>query len=107
MCFLNKRKDKNQGGNMQIEAVRTTNHEEIMRWIKDRHGVVGRIHEEETSGLGSLFVYFPNHGEQPENFEELTKNEFLKVFEDQKLVFIYQEILPEGGRSRFYAFARR
>ncbi|WMJ74220.1 hypothetical protein RCC89_13740 [Cytophagaceae bacterium ABcell3] len=91
---------------MQIEAVRTTNHAEIKRWVKDRHGVPARILETDTPGLGPLTIYFPEAQEKPDNLEVLTWDVFLEDFENHGYRFVYQEALPDGTMSYFYRIER-
>jgi hypothetical protein len=92
---------------MQIEAVRTIDHDEIMRWTKDRHGTIGRIAERETPGLGQITIYFPDRETKPDNFEEIPWDEFLEDFENKKYEFVYQEMRGTGDLSYFFKIQKK
>jgi hypothetical protein len=53
-----------------------------------------------TSG-GVLRIDF---GEKKANFEEITWDKFFKIFDENKLSFLYQEKTKEGETSRFNKF---
>ncbi|HEX9942213.1 MAG TPA: hypothetical protein VGG03_09375 [Thermoanaerobaculia bacterium] len=69
----------------------TTDHEEIRRWAEERGGrpaaVVGPMKHKIAGGLRIDFPGF----DSDEELEEITWAEFFDKFEEQNLVFMYQE----------------
>ncbi|HEY8400927.1 MAG TPA: hypothetical protein VIK89_06680 [Cytophagaceae bacterium] len=90
----------------KTEIKRTTNHNKIMDWAKNRNGKPVRLPKvnENEPGLGPIKIHFP---EDNEEFEEITWNEFLDDFEKKKLQMIYQEDTEEGKPSYFYLLEKR
>lgn len=80
------------------EATRTTNHEAIRRWAKERDGKPAVVR---TSGEGGILRI--DFGEPEESLEPIEWDEFFQIFDDNKLAFLHQE---EGG-SRFNKFVER
>lgn len=69
----------------------TTDHEKIRQWAEERGGrpasVVG-----ENEIAGGLRIDFPDY-DSGEVLEEITWTEFFDKFEEQNLVFMYEEEL--------------
>jgi len=69
----------------------TTDHEQIRRWAEERGGrpaaVVGPL---STKVAGGLRIDFPDY-DSGEVLEEISWTEFFDKFEEQNLVFMYQE----------------
>jgi hypothetical protein len=69
----------------------TTDHEKIRQWAEERGGrpaaVVG-----ESEIAGGLRIDFPDY-DSGEVLEEITWAEFFDKFEEQNLVFMYEEEL--------------
>lgn len=71
------------------QTTRTIDHQEIKEWIEARGGspaVVEGTHDEFGSGI--LRVDF---GDGEEDLEELSWEEFFRVFDINDLAFVYQE----------------
>jgi hypothetical protein len=89
---------------------RTTDHEQIRRWVEARNGKPVRVHG--TGGnddAGLLRIDFPEapDEEDDENLEEISWDEFFETFDQKRLAFLYQESTAAGARSRFNRFVRR
>ena len=80
----------------------TTDHEVIRKWAEERDGRPSVIR---TKGKGGLLRI--DFGEKEEEFEEIEWEEFFKIFDQNKLAFLYQEKTKEGEISRFSKFVER
>ena len=80
----------------------TTDHEVIRKWAEERDGRPSVIR---TKGKGGLLRI--DFGEKEEEFEEIEWEEFFKIFDQNKLAFLYQEKTKEGETSRFSKFVER
>ena len=89
------------------EAKQTTNHDEIRRWVQERGGKPARV-----KGTGSgddpgvLRVDFPGVGEE-DRLEEIPWDEWFDKFEQENLVFLYQDEVKSGDESRFFKLVNR
>lgn len=83
---------------------KTTDHEKIKEWAKERGGkpaiVRGTEGDEEGSGLLRL-----KFDEDEDDLEEIEWDEFFETFDDRGLTFLYQESI-KGHESRFFKFIR-
>ncbi|WP_434025662.1 hypothetical protein [[Pseudomonas] boreopolis] len=83
----------------------TTNHDEIRRWAEKRGGrpasVRGTADRGEHAGL--LRIMFRDD----EDLEEIEWDEFFEKFDEEGLVFLYQEKTADGGESRFFKLVER
>ncbi len=75
----------------------TTDHDTIRRWADERNGHPARVAA--TSGPGGLLRI--DFDEPEERLEEISWDEFFRIFEDNNLAFLYQEKLADGSISRF------
>lgn len=84
----------------------TTDHAKIKKWIeaRDGHPSVVRATEDNGKGGGLLRVEFRDPDDR---LEEVDWNEFFKVFDDNKLAFLYQDKTKDGATSRFNKFVDR
>lgn len=89
---------------------RTTDHEQIRRWVEARNGKPARVHGTGTNDETSLLrIDFPEeHDEEDdENLEEISWDEFFESFDQKRLAFLYQERTAGGEPSRFNRFVYR
>jgi hypothetical protein len=84
------------------EANTTTDHDEIRRWVEARDGRPSRV---KTSGSGGLLRI--DFREAEEAFEEISWDEFFKIFDDNDLAFLHQDKTAAGKESRFNKFVSR
>lgn len=81
----------------------TTNHEVIRRWAEERGAKPATVPGTEHGGRpGVLRLDFPGYG--GEGLEELSWEEFFRVFDERGLNFVYQEHTSDGEESNFFRF---
>ena len=83
------------------ESKTTTDHEEIRRWVEERGGQPARV-----KGTNLLRIDYPGYSGEG-TLEPIEWDEFFKVFDENNLVFLYQEKTKDGGESRFSKFVDR
>jgi hypothetical protein len=83
------------------ESKTTTDHEEIQRWVEERGGQPARV-----EGTNLLRIDYPGYSGEG-TLEPIEWDEFFKVFDKNKLVFLYQEKTKDGEKSRFSKFVDR
>jgi hypothetical protein len=90
------------------EAKKTTDHEEIRRWVEERGGRPAKVKGTEGSGddPGVLRIDFPGVGEE-DRLEEISWDEWFKKFDEENLAFLYQDEVKSGEESRFVKLVRR
>jgi hypothetical protein len=83
-------------------ATKTTDHDEIRKWVEQREGrpSVVRSSGDKRKG-GVLRIDF---GEKEDELEEIEWEEFFKIFDDSKLAFLHQDQAEGGKPSRFNKF---
>ncbi|APO78842.1 hypothetical protein AM571_PC01107 (plasmid) [Rhizobium etli 8C-3] len=80
----------------------TTNHDVIRKWVEARKGHPARVKDKKPGGI--LRIDF---GEPEEALEEISWDEFFRIFDQNKLAFLYQEKTESGQTSRFSKFVAR
>jgi len=80
----------------------TTNHKTIREWAEARDGRPCVIR---TKGQGGVLRI--DFGDKEEEFDEVSWEEFFKIFDENKLAFLYQDKTKEGETSRFNKFVER
>jgi hypothetical protein len=80
----------------------TTNHDEIRKWAEAREGSPAVIR---TQGKGGVLRI--DFGEKEEEFDEINWNEFFRIFDQNKLAFLFQDETKDGKTSRFNKFIER
>ncbi len=84
------------------EARTTTDHGEIRSWAEERGGRPSRVR-----GAGEGGILRIDFGEAEEVLEEIDWDEFFRIFDENRLAFLYQDELGSGGTSRFNKFVER
>lgn len=79
------------------KATTTTDHEQIRRWVEERNGRPARVRDSKGEG-GILRIDF---GTPEESLEPLEWDEFFRIFDENRLAFIYQDKTADGAVSRF------
>ncbi|MGG7518225.1 hypothetical protein ACQ3G6_10105 [Allorhizobium undicola] len=80
----------------------TTDHQQIRQWVEERGGHPSVVRSEGKGGI--LRIDF---GEGEEGLEQIGWEEFLSIFDDNKLAFLFQEKTADGQDSRFNKFIDR
>ena len=83
-------------------AKTTTDHKTIKKWAEARDGHPAIIRHGHEGGI--LRIDF---GEQEENLEPISWDEFFKIFDENQLDFLYQDKTDGGKESRFNKFVNR
>jgi hypothetical protein len=87
---------------------RTTDHEEIRRWVEEHGGKPARVRgtEDDGSGTGVLRIDFPG-GAGEEELEPISWQEWFETFDRNNLAALYQEQKASGEDSTFFKLVRR
>jgi len=85
-------------------ARRTIDHEEIRNWAEERGGQPSIVASTRSGDSGMLRVDFD---ERRENLEQISWDEFFRIFEENDLAFIYQEETADNEASYFNKFVAR
>lgn len=85
-------------------AETTTDHDAIRRWIEERKGRPSRVAATAEGGDGLLRVDF---GDRDDALEEISWDEFFRIFEENGLAFLHQDETRDGKPSRFVRFVKR
>ena len=80
----------------------TTDHDAIRQWIEERQGRPAMVR---TGGEGGILRV--DFGEKDEALEEISFEEFFRIFEESKLAFLHQDETGDGKPSRFNKFVAR
>jgi hypothetical protein len=81
------------------EAKTTRDHDTIRKWAESRDGRPAKV---DTGGKGGILRI--DFRDPDDNLTEIEWEEFFKIFDDNKLSFLYQEKTESGGTSRFHKF---
>lgn len=82
----------------------TKDHTTIKKWAEERDGEPAVVESTSNSGKGGglLRINFPGYAE--DNLKNISWEEFFRIFDENKLQFLYQEETKDGGESRFFKF---
>ncbi|KOF18406.1 1,4-alpha-glucan branching enzyme [Ensifer adhaerens] len=80
----------------------TADHGRIRQWVEARRGRPSRV--KGVSDDGILRIDF---GEPNETLEPISWEEFFRIFDHNKLLFLHQEQTADGAQSRFNKFVDR
>lgn len=80
----------------------TTKHEDIRKWAEARDGHPAIV---DTGGEGGILRI--DFGDREETLEPIEWDEFFRIFDENKLAFLYQDETSDGERSRFNKFVNR
>src|SRR5204862_3911787 len=91
---------------MAGESQKTTNHDEIRKWVEERKGRPAAVKATERKGdPGLLRIDFPGYSGE-DSLEPISWEEFFKKFDENTLAFLYQEETRDGKPSRFFKFIK-
>jgi hypothetical protein len=83
---------------VEAKAHTTKDHEAIRKWAEKRGGHPARV-----KGTNILRIDF---GEPEPTLEQISWDEFFKIFDESDLDFLYQDKTADGKTSRFFKFVR-
>lgn len=82
---------------MTNEQQRITDHDEVRRWAEERGGVPAALKNTLAGDkAGVLYIDFPTY--EKRNVDEMTWEEFFKIFDRQNLALVH-DATPPGGDS--------
>lgn len=84
------------------DSTTTTDRDTIKRWAEERQGRPSVIRTDEPGGILRF-----DFGEKEEEFEQIDWDEFFRIFEDNRLAFLFQDRTEDGSLSRFNKFIQR
>ncbi|MCU1261234.1 MAG: 1,4-alpha-glucan branching enzyme [Bryobacterales bacterium] len=85
----------------------TIDHDEIRRWVEERHGVPARVKGTgDNDDPGLLRIDFPVDGPDP-NLEPISWDEWFRKFDEKQLAFLYEEKMANGTMSYFNKLVSR
>jgi hypothetical protein len=88
------------------EAMQTTDHDEIRRWVEARDGQPATVKGTGDRGgehAGLLRIAFTDD----EDLEPVSWDDFFDKFDQEKLAFLHQDKTKDGATSRFFKFVER
>lgn len=89
---------------MDNKSKKTHDHNEIRKWIEDRNGRPSVVTSTNDGDSALLRVDFL---EPDDELEEVSWEEFFRIFDENNLDFLYQEETADGNESRFFKFVNR
>ena len=87
------------------EAKATTDHKTIKAWAEDRGGHPATVRGTEREGEAGLLRL--DFDEQDEELAPISWESFFDKFDQEDLVFLFQEETADGSVSRFHKFVDR
>jgi hypothetical protein len=85
------------------QTMATRSHEVIQRWAEQRKAEPATVPgTEHGDHLGVLRFNFPGYG--GDKLQAVSWDEWLKTFDDRKLVFLFQQHKSDGHESNFFHF---
>jgi hypothetical protein len=92
---------------MPSESHTTTDHDEIRGWVEEHDGKPVIVKGTESDdGSGVLRIDFPG-GAGEDQFQQVDWDHWFKVFDDNKLAFLYQAQKASGEDSTFFKLVSR
>lgn len=84
----------------------TTDHDEILRWAKERGGAPAHVRDTASSedDAGILRIAFAGDDDK---LQSITWDDWFEKFDDANLAFLYQDRTASGDESRFFKLVNR
>jgi len=81
----------------------TTDLKEIKKWTEERGGKPAKVKDvgPGKKGGGILRIDFPGYSGE-DSLEQISWDEWYKIFKDKDLKFLYQDETKDGRESRFF-----
>jgi hypothetical protein len=90
------------------ESKTATDLNEIKKWAEKRGGKPARVKGVGSGkpGDGLIRIDFPGYSGE-DSLEEISWEDWYKIFEKNKLEFLYQDKTSDGKESRFFKLVNR
>jgi hypothetical protein len=85
---------------------KTTDHDEIRRWVEEHDGKPARVRGTEDGGGGVLRIDFPG-GAGEDQLEHISWDEWFRIFDENDLAALYQQEKASGEDSTFFKLVSR
>ena len=85
----------------------TTDLNEIKKWAEARNGKPSKVKGVgKDSDEGIIRIDFPGYSGE-DSLEEISWDDWYKIFKERKLSFLYQDKTSDGKESRFFKLVNR
>jgi len=84
----------------------TTDLNVIKKWAEQRDGKPTKVKGVGGKDDGIIRINFPGYSGE-DSLEDISWDEWYKIFQDRKLAFLYQDKTAEGKESRFFKLVER
>jgi hypothetical protein len=85
----------------------TTDLNEIKKWAEARDGKPSKVKGVgKDTGDGIIRIDFPGYSGE-DSLEEISWDDWYKIFKERKLSFLYQDKTSDGKESRFFKLVNR
>lgn len=89
-------------------ATKTTDHDEIRKWVEERGGHPARVDAgDHKQGGGILRIDFKDPDDENDTLEPMEWDAFFETFDENDLAFLHQDKTADGKVSRFNKFVSR
>jgi len=87
------------------DAIQTTDHDEIRRWVEARDGRPATVADTASRGedAGVLRIAFRDDPD----LQDIGWDAFFEKFDEEELAFLYQDQTADGDESRFFKLVSR
>jgi hypothetical protein len=84
----------------------TTDLKVIKKWAEEREGKPTKVKGVGGEDDGIIRIDFPGYSGE-DSLEDISWEEWYKIFQDRKLAFLYQDETSSGKESRFFKLVNR
>ncbi len=84
----------------------TTDLNVIKKWAEQRDGTPTKVKGVGGKDDGIIRINFPGYSGE-DTLEDISWDEWYKIFQDRKLAFLYQDKTADGKESRFFKLVER
>jgi hypothetical protein len=84
----------------------TTDLKVIKKWAEEREGKPTKVKGVGGEVDGIIRIDFPGYSGE-DSLEDISWEEWYKIFQDRKLAFLYQDETSSGKESRFFKLVNR
>ncbi len=92
---------------MSNQSKKTTDHNEIKKWVEERDGKPAAVKATNSKNETRILrIDFPGYSGE-DSLKHISWEEFFEKFDKENLAFLYQENLSRGEESRFFKLVDR